>query len=345
MERQRAALEPPGWAAGVAARALRPLDEISVGEWADTHRILTSVDTDEAGPWRTRRTPYLRGIMTALSLTDPCRVVVFMKGAQIGATQCGNNFVGYAMHHAPGPMLIALPTVELAKRNSRQRIEPMIESCPELRVRAHRATLADKSQNVLQKSFEGGGLLIMTGANSAVGLRSMSCRYLMLDEIDGWPLDADGEGDPVALAMARTRNFQRAKIYMCSTPTIFGLSRIEAAFSRGTMKYYHVPCPHCGFLQPLRFGGPDLPYGLKWSRDPKVDTVYLCASEKCGRTFEERHKTKILQEDEGATWVATNAEPRPGIESFHLSSIYSPYGWYSWNELRNDFLEAKEYPL
>ena len=53
----------------------------------------------------------------------------------------------------------------------------------------------------------------MTGANSAVGLRSTPARYLFLDEIDGYPLDADGEGDPVDLAERRTATFgSRRKI-------------------------------------------------------------------------------------------------------------------------------------
>ena len=30
-----------------------------------------------------------------------------------------------------------------------------------------------------------GGVLILTGANSAVGLRSMPIRYLFMDEVDG----------------------------------------------------------------------------------------------------------------------------------------------------------------
>ena len=47
----------------------------------------------------------------------------------------------------------------------------------------------------------------MTGANSAVGLRSMPVRYLFLDEVDAYPASADDEGDPVALAEARTRTF------------------------------------------------------------------------------------------------------------------------------------------
>jgi phage terminase large subunit GpA-like protein len=82
---------------------------------------------------------------------------------------------------------------------------------------------------MLAKEFPG-GILVMTGANSAVGLRSMAARYLFLDEVDAYPGDVDGEGDPVNLALARTRTFARRKIFMISTPKITGRSRIEASF-------------------------------------------------------------------------------------------------------------------
>ena len=61
----------------------------------------------------------MREIMDALSHGHPAQRIVFMKAAQVGATEAGNCFIGYAIHHAPGPMLAVQPTVELAKRNSR----------------------------------------------------------------------------------------------------------------------------------------------------------------------------------------------------------------------------------
>ena len=57
----------------------------------------------------------------------------------------------------------------------------------------------DAGNTVLSKEFPA-GLLLITGANSAVGLRSMPTRYLFLDEVDAYPPSADEEGDPVALA-------------------------------------------------------------------------------------------------------------------------------------------------
>ena len=56
--------------------------------------------------------------MDCLSPSSPVQRVALMKGAQIGGTECGNCWVGYVIHQAPGPMMAVAPTVELAKRNS-----------------------------------------------------------------------------------------------------------------------------------------------------------------------------------------------------------------------------------
>jgi hypothetical protein len=66
---------------------------------------------------------------------DPARRVVFMKGAQVSGTECGNIWIGYVIHYAPGPMLAVQPTTELAKRLSDQRIDPPIEETPAIRER------------------------------------------------------------------------------------------------------------------------------------------------------------------------------------------------------------------
>jgi phage terminase large subunit GpA-like protein len=57
---------------------------------------------------------------------------------QTGGTEAGNNFLGYAIHQAPGPIMAVAPTVELAKRNSKQRIDPLIEESEVLRAYAQR---------------------------------------------------------------------------------------------------------------------------------------------------------------------------------------------------------------
>ena len=197
----------------------------------------------EPGRWRTARTPYLAEIMAALSPSHPAQRIVFMKGAQVGGTEAGNNWLGFLIHHAPGPALAVQPTVELAKRFSRQRVATLIEETPALRERVTPARSRDSGNTVLAKEFPG-GILVMTGANSAVGLRSPPARYLFLDEVDAYPASADEEGDPVALAEARTLTFaHRRKIFLVSIPTIQGLSRIEREYLASDQRRFFVPCP------------------------------------------------------------------------------------------------------
>ncbi len=82
---------------------LKPDTCMTVSEWADEHRILPMKSAKEAGRWRTARTPYLKEIMDCLSPSSPVERVVFMKGAQVGGTECGNNWQGYVIHHTPEP--------------------------------------------------------------------------------------------------------------------------------------------------------------------------------------------------------------------------------------------------
>src|SRR5436189_6442494 len=96
------------------SQGLRPELRLTVSQWADNYRLLSQRASAEAGRWRTTRTPYLREIMDSLSSSSPYERVVFMKGAQIGGTECGNNWLGYIINHAPGPVMSIQPTGEMA---------------------------------------------------------------------------------------------------------------------------------------------------------------------------------------------------------------------------------------
>ena len=126
------------------------------------------------------------GRLDVLSPNHPAQRISFMKAAQVGATEAGNNWIGFVIHHAPGPMLAVLPTVEMAKRTSRGRIDPLISDSRVLHERVNPARSRDAGNSMLSKEFHG-GILVLTGANSATGLRSMPARYIFLDEVDALP--------------------------------------------------------------------------------------------------------------------------------------------------------------
>ena len=300
---------------------LLPDPTLTVSQWADQHRMLSSLSA-EPGRYRTARTPYMREIMDRLSPGDSAQRIVFMKAAQVGATEVGNNWIGYVIHHAPGPMLAVMPSIELAKRSSRGRIAHLIEDSQALRERIKPARSRDAGNTMMSKEFPG-GILVLTGANSAAGLRSMPARYLFLDEVDGYKQSVEEEGDPVTLAEARTTTFaHRRKVFMVSTPLIRGLSRIEREYEATDQRRFFVPCPHCGAMQWLKFDR------LRWAKGQPETAEYHC--EGCDAAIAEHHKTAMLEAGE---WRATAVADDPTSVGYHLSSLYSPIGWMSWERI------------
>jgi phage terminase large subunit GpA-like protein len=272
--------------------------------------------------------------MDCMSATSDVEEVVFMKAAQLGGSEVLLNTLGYVIDHAPGPTLLVQPTVELAKRFSRQRIDPLVDSTPRLVGKVADARSRDARSSMLAKEFMG-GLLVITGANSAVGLRSMPARNLLLDEIDGYPVDVDGEGAPIDLAEARQRTFARRKRLKVSTPTLAGTSAIERAYDASDQRRYYVPCPHCEKMQPLEF--PRLTW-TKLGLAPE-DAVYLCR--ECGRPIEDHQKTEMLEAGE---WRPEAPENIGRTRGYHLNALYSPVGWMSWGQIAQQFVEVHRIP-
>jgi phage terminase large subunit GpA-like protein len=309
---------------------LQPDPDLSVGEWANQHRILSGKASAEPGPYRIERTPYLKEIADCLSPGSPVQRIVFIKSAQVGASELGFNWIGYIMHASPGPVMMVQPTIELAEKVSKQRIAPMIE---ETRVLSEliSAKSRDSGNTVLLKEFRG-GILAMTGANSGVGLRSMPVRFLFLDEVDGYPHDIDDEGSPISLAEKRTQTFGvRKKIFMPSTPTVKDASVIESEYLASDQRRYFVPCAHCGVMDWLKWKQ------IRWDDKDPATTRYVC--EHCGGEMREHHKTEMLRQGE---WRAT--APGSLTAGFHISALYSPVGWTSWSDIVAEFLKAQGDP-
>lgn len=300
-----------------------PPPKLTVSEWADRNRMLTSVASAEPGRWRTDRAPYQRGIMDAFS--DPMieRVVV-MSSAQVGKTEIVLNVIGYFMEQDPSPMLVLQPTLDMARVFSKDRLREMIQATPCLQALVGEASgRREADDTILSRRFPGGHIS-MVGANSPSSLASRPIRVLLNDEVDRFPPSAGREGDPVSLGRKRTTTFWNRKEGDFSTPTVLGASRIAAEFAEGDQRRYHVPCPHCLHMQHLRFGQLDF-----------EAVAYVC--EGCGVLIEERYKLSMLAKGE---WVAE--KPGGKIASFHINALYSP--WTPWADMIAEFRDAKKSP-
>lgn len=328
------------------AQSMMPPRKMLVSEWAEKYRMLPDT-SPEPGPWRNARTPYLVEIMDAC-VQPGVEMVVFQKPAQIGGSECLNNVLGYFMHADPSPIMFVQIRLDDAKAYSKERIAPMIADTPVLANRVAAVRSRDADNTVLSKDFIGGHLAI-TGANSPAGLRSRPRRILLGDEIDGWPPSAGSEGDPLELAEARLRNFWNSLEFLCSTPTLEGLSRIEKALEDcDEVRHFFVPCPHCGHEQTFDF------QQLQWDKDndgkhlPET-AQYVCVS--CAALIPERRKMwmlangqwKAVAKNEKGDFGAIPKHPHPKSVGFWMSALYSP--WMKWEEVVRGFLRAKGDPL
>jgi phage terminase large subunit GpA-like protein len=252
-----------------------------------------------------------------------------MKGAQVGGTEIGLNWLGYIVDIDPAPILVVQPTTELARRFSIQRIKPLFDKTQAIKdaLSLSEESFTDQS---LMKSFPN-GILAITSSLSLANLRSMPMKYLFLDEVDAY-LDSEDEGDVVDIAEARTRSFASSKkIFRNSTPLLEKTSKINSYFKseNAVQCVFKIPCPFCRSFQEIKFEN------LKWEEGKPKTVKLVCIN--CNEEIEERYKPKFLNDGD---WFDKNgnridldnlADGKDEI-SFHISSFYSPLGWFSWQD-------------
>lgn len=319
----------PSWLSD-ALRIFKPPERLTVSEWADKHRVLDAKTSAEPGPWRTMRTPYLQGIMD--SFTDPeIEEIVFVKPTQVGGTECLNNIVGYIIEQDPSPTLFVYPTLDLAEYTSKNRVQPMINLCPELRRRYQ-----DKDSKILELQFDG-MYVVLSGANSPASLASRPIRYLLFDEEDKFPANSGKEADPKSLARERTKTYASNKkiVHTCTPTRKSGPIWQEWETADSQLRFY-VPCPHCGHSQALRFKQLKWPETAKTPEAAQATAYYEC--EQCRGIITDGHKPGMLK---AGQW---QYEKKNGTRktAFHLNAIYSP--WIRFGDVAYEFLKSKNFP-
>ena len=304
---------------------LAPPPDMTISEWADEYRRLSSESSAEPGRWRTAKAPYQKEIMDAICDVSIQKVVV-MSAAQIGKTDGFIlNPIGFFMHYDPSPIMVLQPTIQMGESFSKDRLSPMLRDTPVLRDKVN-----DKARNsgntILQKIFPGGHVTIV-GANSPSSLASRPIRILLADEIDRYPATAGNEGDPLLLAGKRLTTFWNKKEVDVSTPTIKGLSRIEVEYEHSTQEEWNVPCPACGALTPLEWAN------VLFDRDNLEEISYTCPH--CGVVSSE---TEWKEHFGGGKFIA--AFPERKVRGFHLNALASMF--VEWREIVQKFITAND---
>lgn len=316
-----------------------PPEALTVAEWADKKRRLPDT-ASEPGPWRTSRTPYLREPMDAF--TDPrVHKIVVVAASQVGKSEFELNAIGYIIDQDPGTILYIHPSLEEARKFSRQRLAPMIQDCKVLKTKVADVKAKDSSNTILQKIFPGGSITLI-GSNTPRALASTPVRYVIGDEHDRWAISAGKEGDPWKLAERRQTTFYNRKAIDVSTPTIKGASSIETSFYEGTQERWCHQCPECSEFSEIDFD--DIKFeptvtrvGSKKIWGIKAPPQWCCPN--CGCLIPEETMRR-----QPAKWIAANQDAyEKGVKSYWLNAFSSP--WTPWTQIVIEFLEAKDDPL
>lgn len=313
------------------AWALPP--KMLVSDWADTYRRLSPEGSAEAGRWRTDRAEYQREMMNAI--TDPkVRKVVFHTSAQIGKSECLNNILGYYMDYDPAPIMFIMPTEDVVKGYSQDRIDPMIRDTPVLKEKIVEQKSRDSGNTKTYKKFAG-GYLTLNGANAPSKLASRPIRIVLADEVDRFPVSSGEEGDPLSLAEVRQTTFWNKKTVIASTPTIKGVSKIDKEYEMSSQEVLNVACPHCGAYQPLVWAQIKFNHfkDQESGGENKFELLgYVC--KECGVIDNE-----IRWKKQPIKWIANNPSVK-NIRGFHLNALASK--WKTWESVVDDFLSAKK---
>ena len=304
----------------------KPLEPMTVSQWADSERRLSQEGTALWGRWNTSNVEYQREVMDTIGDMNIERVVL-MWSAQSGKTEILNNTIGYFVSREPCPIMVVQPTISMAQSYSKQRIAPMIRDTPDLEKRFAKLATRRSNNTMLEKLFPG-GMLVMSGANSPASLASRPIRVLMFDEVDRAPDVIKKEGDPVDLAEQRTTSFYNRKIILTSTPTTKSDSRIYAAYNESSQGVWEKQCPACGEWQQLLWK--DIKYTK--SEDNTCDGEPLAACNRCGVL-----STEYEWKRTAGRWF--HHKPESPVKGFHLNKLVSPF--VSWIEIVNEWLEAQ----
>lgn len=319
------------------ARALAPRKPLTVSQWADAERVLSSKGSAEPGRWRTHRNPPLREPMDCLSARSTVQDVVMMWCIQFGKTEVAVNWVGYSMDHDPGPLMVCLPGEVSMNKWVAQKLNPMLEETPAAQRALTSVASRDSSNTRTFKDFAG-GQLYLEHAGSAQRLKSTTVKKLIVDEVDEFASNLVGGDDPVEMLEGRTSSFPATgKRLWISSPGMQGTSRIEYLWAKSDQRRYHVPCPDCGHRQPLEWSG------LHWTPDGS-QCWYVCR--ECGVCIDEHRKTDMIAAGE---WVPEHPERK--IRGYTINCLYYPIGlgprWIDlvakWRDAQGDPAKLKTF--
>lgn len=279
-------------------------------------------------------TPYVAEPLDQLGPDSPVNEIAVMKSAQTGFTAMLLASLGHMIDNAPCRAMLIQPTDSALSKFNREKLDPTIKATGALKKKVVPQTSRSSQGSTTYSKRYPGGSLTLAIATSAADLRSDTVKMMLRDEIDQYPDDLDGQGDPLEISDGRqisflaTGDWKKADV---STPTIKGGSKIERRHAQGDQRRWHVPCSACGGEFVFEFG-PNFRF------EPTFPHKAYYVAPCCGAIVENHQKIDMIRR---GRWIA--AAPRPGaFPSYHLDALSSPF--VPWDEVAKASVAAGDDP-
>ena len=331
-------------------------------EWADKFFYLPEGSSHIAGHWTTQP---VQIAMLNMMTNDAIKIVSVRKSARLGYTKILVAALFYLTQHKKRSSVVYQPVDDESDGFVSDEIDPAIAQMKVMQDIFPDWNASNERNNISRKEMAG-AIIDFRGANSPGNFRRLTKSAVFGDEVDGWPLEVakngKGEGNPVGLAMVRIKGAAYPKAVFGSTPTVTGKSHIETLESAADLVFrFYLPCPHCGFEQPLVFGFEDMEYGLKWDdAQPTIEKKGRSAYYQCSSCPGHFHYHDLEKMELAGRWIAEDLTwTKDGINFFDtddksvrppkhagivINAIYS-LNLDGWSDIVDEWLKAKGDPL
>lgn len=321
---------------------------MSTATWAETYLQLPSEQADVPAGFDLYYAPYLLGIFHAWD--SDAGEVVTQKGAQIAYTTALGAYLGARIDRDPCAIVGLFAGEEAAREWVDEKFVPTVQATPALARRIDTTTSRKAGNRALFKRFPG-GFLKLGGSRSIHKVKSTPAPLVFVEEPDDSKENLRDQGDAIQLLWERAKRFRRSKRILGGTPSVKGISRVEAHLERSDKRVLPIRCHGCGESHVLGFehvrwqeAGPEHPiYG---QAQPET-AVYACPH--CGLEWSDAERKSNIRAtcfdartagDPWGGWEPT-AEFH-GTYGFHeLGEVYSCLPGAGLPALVRDYLEAQ----